>query len=512
MAGFVTGADRTQGTMFPAQLEDYVAADNPVRVIDFFIDRLDLGKLGFGGVKPKGTGRPAYHPAVMLKIYVYGYLNRVQSSRRLERECQRNIEVMWLTGSLAQDFKTIADFRKDNGPAIRKVCREFIVVCGRVGLLAATTVAIDCSKFKAVNSRDRNFTQTKVAKRLEQLEASIERYMSELDTADRQPSTPEVKVTRLKNKVARLKQEIERMKGIKAQLDKAEDTQISLTDPDARSMQGTGKATGTVGYNVQCAVETKNHLIVAHEVTNEVHDRHQLSSMAQQAKEALGAGAIDALADRGFYDGKEILACEQNGVTAYVPRFSTSNAKAEGRYGKQDFVYGADEDVYLCPNGERLTHRFTSEEDGKVMRTYWTTACSTCPLKEKCTTGRERRVKRWEHEAVLEAAQDRLDKNPDIMTVRRSTVEHPFGTIKFWMGSAHFLMKTLHNVKTEMSLHVLSYNMKRVMNIIGVPGLLHAMRAYAKKGGLLFIYACAAALILSLAAIFRARQARFLPG
>ena len=373
MAGFVTGADRTQGTMFPAQLEDYVAADNPVRVIDFFIDRLDLGKLGFGGVKPKGTGRPAYHPAVMLKIYVYGYLNRVQSSRRLERECQRNIEVMWLTGRLAPNFKTIADFRKDNGPAIRKVCREFVVVCGRVGLLTATTVAIDGSKFKAVNSRDRNFTQTKVAKRLEQLEASIERYMSGLDTADRQPSTPEV--------------------------------------------------------NVQCAVETKNHLIVAHEVTNEVHDRHQLSSMAQQAKEALGAGAIDALADRGFYDGKEILACEQNGVTAYVPRFSTSNAKAEGRYGKQDFVYGADEDVYLCPNGERLTHRFTSEEDGKVMRTYWTTACSTCPLKEKCTTGRERRVKRWEHEAVLEAAQDRLDKNPDIMTVRRSTVEHPFGTL-----------------------------------------------------------------------------------
>ena len=220
MAGFVTGADRTQGTMFPAQLEDYVAADNPVRVIDFFIDQLDLAKLGFGGVKPKDTGRPAYHPAVMLKIYVYGYLNRVQSSRRLERECQRNVEAMWLTGCLAPDFKTIADFRKDNGPAIRKVCREFIVVCGRAGLLTATTVAIDGSKFKAVNSRDRNFTQTKVAKRLEQLEASIERYLSELETADRQPSTPEVKVTRLKDKVARLKQEIERMKAIEAQLDK----------------------------------------------------------------------------------------------------------------------------------------------------------------------------------------------------------------------------------------------------------------------------------------------------
>jgi len=301
MSGFVSSADRMQGTMFPAQLEDYVAEDNPVRVIDFFVDQLDLAKLGFGGVNPKRTGRPAYHPAVMLKIYVYGYLNRVQSSRRLERECQRNVEAMWLTGCLAPDFKTIADFRKDNGPAIRKVCREFIVVCGRAGLLAATTVAIDGSKFKAVNSRDRNFTQTKVAKRLEQLEASIERYLSELDTADRQPSTPEIKINRLKDKVDRLKQEIERMKAIGAQLEKAGGTQISLTDPDARSMQGTGKATGTVGYNVQCAVETKHHLIVAHEVTNAVHDRHQLSSMAQQAKEALGAEAIEALADRGSH-------------------------------------------------------------------------------------------------------------------------------------------------------------------------------------------------------------------
>ena len=316
--------------MFPAQLEDYVAEDNPVRVIDFFVDQLDLGELGFWRVHPKLTGRPAYHPAVMLKIYIYGYLNRVQSSRRLERECQRNVEVMWLTGCLAPDFKTIADFRKDNGPAIRKVCREFIVVCGRAGLLAAATVAIDGSKFKAVNSRDRNFTQTKVAKRLEQIEASIERYLSELETADRQPSTPEIKITRLKDKVARLKQEIERMKAIEAQLAKAEETQISLTDPDARSMQGTGKATGTVGYNVQCAVETENHLIVAHEVTNAVHDRHQLSGMAQQAKEALGAEAIEALADRGYYDGKEILACGQAGVTAYVPRFSTSRPRPRG--------------------------------------------------------------------------------------------------------------------------------------------------------------------------------------
>src|SRR5262249_45283109 len=409
MSGFICGTDRNQGTMFPAQLEDYVAEDNPVRVIDFFVEQLDLRELGFDSITPKEMGRPAYHPGVMLKVYVYGYLNRVQPSRRLERECQRNVEVMWLTGCLAPDFKTIADFRKDNGPAIRKVCREFIVVCGRAGLLAATTVAIDGSKFKAVNSRHRNFTKAKIARRLEQLETRTERNLSELETADRQPSTPEIKTTRLRDKVGKLKQEIERMKAIGTELAKAEDTQISLTDPDARSMQGTGKPTGIVGYNVQCAVETKHHLIVAHEVTNAVNDRHQLSSMAGQAKQALGAEAIEALADRGYYDGKQILACGQSGVTAYVPRSSTSNAKAEGRYDKQDFVYKADEDVYLCPAGERLTYRFTNEEDGKVMRNYWATAtaCSGCPLKEQCTTGRERRIKRWEHEAVLEAAQDR---------------------------------------------------------------------------------------------------------
>ena len=477
MTGFVTGTERCQGTMFPERLEDFVTEDNPVRVIDIFVDRLDLGQLGFGGVNPKQTGRPAYHPAMLLKLYVYGYLNRVQSSRRLERECQRNIEVMWLTGRLAPDFKTIADFRKDNGTAIRKVCREFVVLCGRVGLLAASTVAIDGSKFKAVNSRDQNFTQTKVKKRLEQIETSIERYLSQLETADRQPSTPEVKVSRLKDKIATLTKEIERMQAIEAQLAQAEHTQISFTDPDARAMQGTGKATGMVGYNVQCAVETEHHLIVAHEVTNEVHDRHQLASMAQQAKHALGVESIEAIADRGYYDGKEILACDQGGVTAFVPSISTSGAKAEGRFGKQDFVFIADKDVYRCPAGEHLTYRFTREEDGKILRRYWTYVCTECPLKEKCTPGKERRISRWEHEAVVEAAQDRLDRNPDMMTVRRKTVEHVFGTLKFWMGSAHFLMKRLQNVGTEMALHVLSYNLKRAVNILGVDGLLQVMKA-----------------------------------
>jgi transposase len=478
MSGFICGADRGQATMFPAQLEDYVTEDNPVRVIDFFVDQLDLRELGFGGVTAKETGRPAYHPAVMLKIYIYGYLNRIQSSRRLERECQRNVEAMWLTGCLAPDFKTIADFRKDNGAAIRKVCREFIVVCGHTGLLTATAVAIDGSKFKAVNSRDRNFTKTKVAKRLEQIEASIERYLSELETADRQPSTPEIKRTRLKDKVGRLKQEIERMKAIGVELAKGQDTQISLTDPDARSMQATGKATGTVGYNVQCAVETKHHLIVAHEVTNAVHDRHQLSGMGQKAKAALGAETMEAFADRGYYNAEEVLACEGTGILPCIPKTQTSNNPNRGLFSGQDFIYDANNDCYTCPAGACLTKgAVRSDRRDNIDQYRNLTACLTCALKPRCTPDRVKRVKRWQHEGVLDKMQARLDRMPNAMTIRRQTVEHAFGTLKAWMGSTHFLTKTLKNVRTEMSLQVLAYNMKRMINILGIKPLMRAIAA-----------------------------------
>ena len=471
--------------MFPAQLEDYVAGDNPVRVIDFFVDQLDLRKLGFSAVDPKETGRPAYHPVVMLKIYVYGYLNRVSSSRRLERECQRNVEVMWLTGCLAPDFKTIADFRKDNGAAIRKVCREFIVVCGRAGVLTATAVAIDGSKFKAVNSRDRNFTEAKVAKRLEQIEASIERYLSLLEIADRQPQAPELKRAHLKNKIGRLKQEIERMKAIETQLAQQEDTQISLTDPDARSMQGTGKATGTVGYNVQCAVETEHHLIVAHEVTNAVNDRGQLLSMAKQAQAALGAETIEAFADRGYYNSEEVLACEGTGILPCVPKTQTSNNPNRGLFSGDDFIYDPENDHYTCPAGEILTKaavgRHRKHDDFDRYRNL--TACLSCELKPQCapdspsTRNNIKQIRRWVHEGVLDNMQARLDRMPDAMTIRRQTVEHTFGTLKFWMGATHFLTKTLKNVRTEMSLHVLAYNMKRMINMFGVKPLIAAIAA-----------------------------------
>jgi transposase len=478
MAGFVEGVDRGQSTLFPALLDDYVAEDNPVRAVDVFVDGLDLAQLGFVGVQPLDTGRPGYHPGMMLKLYIYGYLNRVPSSRRLERECQRNIEMIWLTGQLAPDFKTIADFRKDNGKAIREVCREFVALCHKLGLLSAASVAIDGSKFKAVNARDKNFTEAKMKRRLERIEESIARYIAQLETADRRGDVmPEAKVARFKDKIVKLNEEIARLSAINTEMMKSKDKQISLTDPDARSMATSGKDTGIVGYNVQTAVDTKNHLIVAHEVTNVGTDRHQLLNMAEQARTEMGVETLDVVADRGYYKGEEIKACEESGITVTLPKPLTSGAKAAGRFGKQDFVYVAADDVYRCPAGERLTYRYTNVEEGKTLRRYWTGSCKTCALRAQCTTGSERRISRWEHEAVLEKVQDRLDRNPAAMVVRRQTVEHPFGTIKCWMGWTHFLTKRLPKVATEMALNVLAYNMKRVMVIVGVGGLLEAMRA-----------------------------------
>jgi transposase len=478
MTRFVEGCDRGQSTLFPVLLDDYVAEDNPVRAIDAFVDGLDLGKLGFARVEPLVTGRPSYHPATLLKIYIYGYLNRIPSSRRLERECQRNIELIWLTGQLAPDFKTIADFRKDNGKAIREVCRAFVALCRELDLLSVASVAIDGSKFKAVNARDKNFTEAKMKRRLERIDESIARYMAQLETADRHSdAVPEAKVARLKDKIVKLKEEVARLNAINAEMMKSEDKQISLTDPDARSMATSGKDTGIVGYNVQTAVDTKNHLIVAHEVTNVGTDRHQLSNMAEQARTEMGVETLDAVADRGYYTGEEILACEEAGITVTLPKPMTSNSKAAGRFGKQDFRYLAEEDAYICPAGERLAYHYTNEENSLLLHRYWTNACQSCAIKHSCTTGKERRISRWEHEAVLETVQARLDHHPEKMAVRRSTAEHPFGTIKCWMGATHFLTKRLPKVATEMALNVLAYNIKRVMAIIGVAGLLEALAA-----------------------------------
>ena len=476
MKRFIEGGDRNQSRLFPECLDDYIAEDNPVRVIDVFVDELDLSQLGFSHVEPKETGRPAYHPSMLLKLYVYAYLNRVQSSRRIEREAQRNVELLWLTERLSPDHKTIADFRKDNGQAIRGVCREFVVLCRRLNLFTQALVVIDGSKFKAVNNRDRNYTRAKMKRRLAQVEASLDRYFEQLERADREESSmADIKMVRLEDKIALLKEEMKRLKKYEARMLKAPDQQISLTDPDARSMKSRGN--GIVGYNVQTAVDADHHLIIAHEVTNKGSDRTQLSPMATKAREAIDAEELTVVADAGYFKNEEILSCHKAGITANVPKIDTSGKRAKGMFERKDFRYVPDKDEYHCPANERLIWRMTSEKDELIIHSYWSSNCQACTLKSKCTTGKERRVTRWEHEAILEAMQDRLDCDPEIMRVRRQTVEHPYGTLKLWMGSAHFLTKTLDRVGTEMSLHVLAYNLKRVINILGVKPLIQAIQA-----------------------------------
>ncbi len=475
MSGFIEGENRHQSTLFPEKLDDFVSEDNPARVIDVFIDKLDISGLGFK-TETTGAGRPGYHPRTMLKLYIYGYLNRVHSSRRLEREAQRNVELMWLTTRLTPDFKTIADFRKDNGEAIQLVCKQFVQLCRKLDLLNDDAVAVDGSKFKAVNNRDNNYTEAKVRRRLEEIDQSIARYLARIASADLQDGKADkAKTKNMKDKIDRLTEEIERLKKIEVRMLEAPDRQISLTDPDARSMKTRG--TGIVGYNVQAAVDVENHLIIAHEVTNKGSDRSQLHNISRQAQQVLQADSLDVFADRGYFNMLEIEACYGDGIFPTMPAPQTSNSLAKGRYAKRDFKYIEADDEYECPAGERLEWRMRSIEKGLEVDKYWTTACNNCPAKSGCTTGEYRRVSRWQSEELVEDMLARLDTEPGRMKTRRQTVEHPFGTIKSWMGYTHFQMRRLKNVSTEMSLHVLAYNMKRVINLIGTTEMIEAIEA-----------------------------------
>ena len=477
MKRFIEGENRFQSTLFPESLEDYIAKDNSIRIVDAFVDNLNLKQLGFAGAEPSATGRPGYQPATMLKIYIYGYLNRIQSSRRLERESHRNVELIWLTGRLMPDFKTIADFRKDNRLAIRRVCMEFVGVCRELKLFSATLVAIDGSKFKAVNSRDKNFTKKSVKLRLKKTQANIDRYLAKLDTVDKEePEIREVTAKELQQKITSMQAKMEELKVREAEVEAHPDKQVSLTDPDARSMIKAGGGT-TVSYNVQTAVDSKHHLIAAHEVTNATTDRSQLSSMAEQARTALDAEDLTVIADPGYYKGEEMVACSDANITALVPRVDTSGKRGKGQYTRADFSYDAKANEYVCPANAKMTYRYTTEDKGKQMRAYMTDQCRSCALKSKCTSGKERRIKRWEKEHQLEAAEALLKKNPDAMRQRKRLVEHPYGTIKHWMGSTHFLMKRLPNVQAEMSLHVLAYNLRRAINVLGVPKIMEQLQA-----------------------------------
>ena len=476
MKRFIEGENRFQSTLFPERLDDYIAGDNAVRVVDAFVEKLDLLSLGFEGVEPSDTGRPAYHPAVLLKLYIYGYLNGIQSSHRLEREARRNVELIWLTGRLMPVFKTISGFRKDNRQAIRKVCLSFVELCRELELFSAKLVAIDGSKFKAVNSRDKNFTRKSVKRRIKKTQANIDRYLAKLDAVDEEePEIHAVTADELKQKIASMEAKMEELKAHEIEVEAHPDKQVSVTDEDARSMMKPGGGS-VVGYNVQTAVDEKHHMIVTHEVTNATTDRQQLSKVAKQAKKVLRTKALKVVADAGYYEGNSIADCYAADITALVPKTDTSPAKSKGRYSKADFRYDAQKNEYVCPAGERLTKRRESHEKGKTLWVYWTNRCGSCPLKADCTTGSERRIKRWEKEHILDIAAAELRRERDAMRQRKALVEHPFGTLKQAMGATHFLTKRLPSVKAEMSLHILAYNMKRAIKVLGVEKIINALQ------------------------------------
>jgi transposase len=473
--GYISGESRNQIYLLPESVDDYIGEDNPVRFLDAFVGKLELGELGFQHAVPAEVGRPAYDPGDLLRLYLYGYLNRIRSSRRLEKEAARNLEVMWLIRKLRPDFKTIADFRKDNSGAIKRVCREFTLLCQQLDLFGGELVAIDGSKFQAVNSKGRNFSARKLKQVIEEIDAKIEAYLKQLDQRDVEEARVAVpRAAEMKEQLERWRERKQVYQNCQQQLQQSGEKQISLTDPDSRKMSmGHGSQ---IGYNVQVAVDAKHKLIVEHEVTTAVTDQGQLTLMAERAKRTLGVDRLEVLADMGYYDGAEVKKCEQQGIMAYIPKPLTSANTKLGLFGKERFHYDTDKDVYVCPAGEELRYRFGTKEKGRAIRYYSTSACGRCALKAQCTRNkRNRRITRWEYEDVLERMKQRVDQHPELMRQRKMIVEHPFGTIKRWMEQSFFLMRGKNKVSAEMSLTVLAYNLRRVITLIGVPPLIQAV-------------------------------------
>ena len=471
----IGGADRSQAVLLPAVLDDYVRPENPVRFLDEFVARLDLVALGFQRAVPAETGRPGYDPGDLLRLYLYGYLHRIRSSRRLEQETHRNVEVLWLLRRLTPDFKTIADFRRDHPKALKGVCRAFILLCRRLDLFGGELLAIDGSKFRAVNGRNRSYTQGQLTKLQRDVDRTIGRYLRELarhDTAEAGLAGPSAEA--LQDKIAVLRERGARYEALQREVAASGETAVSLTDPESRSMMSSGRI--EVCYNVQTVVDAKHKLIVAHDVTNAAGDRDQLSPMALAAQDILQAPAPVVVADQGYYHGTEIKACLDAGITPLVPRPRTSANEARGLFTKDDFRYEAAQDAYRCPAGQVLTYRSTTIELGRTIRNYRTRACGRCALKARCTRNKDgRKITRWVDEHLLEAMAVRLRRDRAVFARRKELAEHPFGTMKRGMEQGYFLLKGLTKVRGEFSLTVLAYNLKRVLNIVGVPRLRAAL-------------------------------------
>jgi transposase len=476
----IHGADRQQTLLLPETIEDYVAPENPVRFIDAFVSSLDLHALGFARAIAAYTGRPSYEPGTLLRLYLYGYLHRIRSSRQLEKECHRNLELIWLLRRLAPDHKTIADFRRDHRAGFKAVHRQFHLLCHQLKLFGGELVAIDGTKLAAVNARERNYNEKKLQELLARADARLAEYLQQLDAGDTAEADEE-KLTRadLEKKIAALREKKDWHEELLGRLEDEEQKQLSTTDQDARKMHA---AQGTViGYNAQSAVDARHKLIVAEDVTNEGTDVQQLAAVAQEAKETLGVAQLEVVADPGYYHNAEVSRCVEKNITPYLRKADTSANTARGLYAKKDFTYDAQKDVYRCPAGAELTHRFNTYELGRSLRYYRTNACAKCPLKEKCTRNQSRTITREENEGLMEAMAARVKAHPEKMALRKQLVEHPFGTIKRWFGYTYFLMKGLERVRAEWTLITLCYNLKRVLNLVSFEKLMAAVQKSAAR-------------------------------
>jgi transposase len=476
------GVAREQAVLFPETIDEYITEDNPVQFIDAFVDSLDLRVLGFQRAQPEETGRPPYRPGDMLKLYIWGYLNRVRSSRCLEKESHRNVEVMWLIKKLTPDFKTIADFRKDNREALRRVYREFTLVCKELGLFGGELVSIDSSKFRAVNCKKRNFNRNKLMKRIKEIEEEIERYLQKLEeNDDREATVKGVSAEDLKAKIEWLKKQGKEYRELLHRLIKSGDSQISLTDPDSRAMLNNQRV--EVCYNVQATVDSKYKLVPDYEVTNEGTDYGQLGEMARRAKEILEVDKLEALTDKGYYSAEQIKECVDEGIIPYIPepeRKVTLEEVPQPAFYETKFRYDREADKYICPGGSELTFRRSVVQSGKVMKIYQGQRCSDCTFKTQCSHNPQGRViSRWEHEEILEAMRDRVKRERQKVRMRQWLSEHPFGTIKRGFNQGYMLLKGLTKVRGEMGLTFLAYNIKRAINIVGADTLTTSVR----KGG-----------------------------
>ena len=472
----ITGHDRHQTLLLPEAVDDYVGVENPVRFIDAFVDGLDLAGAGFARVVPEATGRPGYAPADLLKLYIYGYLNRVRSSRRLEAETRRNLEVIWLLRHLKPDFKTIADLRRDNRAAFRSVFREFVLLCRQLDLFGRELLAVDGTLIKAVNNKDRNFTRASLRQYIDAADKRLADYLRRLDEGDvaEGGTGGGSRVHNLSEKIEAIRGKRDRLRALLAELERTGESQVSLTDPDSRAMAGHTRV--AVGYNVQLAVDAKHKLIVEQEVTNQVVDMGLLKQTAEPARAILGVERIDVVADRGYFKIEDIEACDQAGLTPHVPRPQRGPAVRNGFFRKDEFHYDPDRDVFTCPAGQTLApHHYGKSRDLQKIDYSNPAACPACPLRARCTTN-VRRVSRLENEAVLDRMAERLRARPELLDRRRETVEHPFGSIKQWMNQGAFLMRGLDNVRGEFSLTALVYNLRRALNIVGVGAMTAAVR------------------------------------